>query len=229
MSNVTTATVAVEILLLRGHKVLLDADPATLYGVETRVLVQAVQAVKRNLERFPDDFMFQLTWEEAQPLRSQSVRLKRGANVKYRPYAFTEQGVAMVSSVLRSPQAVAVNIEVMRAVVRLREVLAGNKEMAAKPNELERKLKGHDQSIAGILDAIRLLMAPPPEPKRRPIGFVTPEEKPGKPTVCPVLFAALMQAARLLPRWMMCHGMPGRERRARRGMADISERIETAV
>ena len=208
---------------------MLDADPATLYGVETRVLVQAVQAVKRNLERFPDDFMFQLTWEEAQPLRSQSVRLKRGANVKYRPYAFTEQGVAMVSSVLRSPQAVAVNIEVMRAVVRLREVLAGNKEMAAKPNELERKLKGHDQSIAGILDAIRLLMAPPPEPKRRPIGFVTPEEKPGKPTVCPVLFAALMQAARLLPRWMMCHGMPGRERRARRGMADISERIETAV
>ena len=251
MSNVTTATVAVEILLLRGHKVLLDADPATLYGVETRVLVQAVQAVKRDLERFPDDFMFQLTWEEAQPLRSQSVilnaaagqdeeasplasrsqsvSLKRGANVKYRPYAFTEQGVAMVSSVLRSPQAVAVNIEVMRAVVRLREVLAGNKEMAAKPNELERKLKGHDQSIAGILDAIRLLMAPPPEPKRRPIGFVTPEEKPGKPTVCPVLFAALMQAARLLPRWMMCHGMPGRERRARRGMADISERIETAV
>ena len=164
---------------------MLDADPATLYGVETRVLVQAVQAVKRNLERFPDDFMFQLTWEEAQPLRSQSVRLKRGANVKYRPYAFTEQGVAMVSSVLRSPQAVAVNIEVVRAFVRLREVLAGNKEMAAKLNELERKLKGHDQAITGIFDAVRQLMAPPPEPKKRPIGFITHEEKPGKPTVCP--------------------------------------------
>ena len=110
------------------------------------------------------------------------MRLKRGANVKYRPYAFTEQGVAMLSSVLRSPQAVAVNIEVMRAFVRLREVLAGNKELAAKLNDLERKLKGHDQAIAGILNAIRQLMVPPPESKKRPIGFITLEEKPGKPT-----------------------------------------------
>ena len=104
----------------------------------------------------------------------------------------------MLSSVLRSPQAVAVNIEVMRAFVRLREVLAGNKEMAAKLNELERKLKGHDQAIAGvldairqliagILDAIRQLMVPPPESKKRPIGFITPEEKPGKQTVCPLI------------------------------------------
>ena len=197
---VPSERIAHSILLLRGQKVLLDADLAELYGVETRVLVQAV---KRNLERFPDDFMFQLTWDEAKPLRSQSVilnatddenatvaapdsrsqdvSLKRGANVKYRPYVFTEQGVAMLSSVLRSPQAIAVNIEIMRAFVRLREVLAGNKELAAKLGELERKLKGHDQAIAGILDAIRQLMAPPPEPKKRPIGFVTPEEKPGKP------------------------------------------------
>ncbi len=112
--------------------------------------------------------------------RSQDVSLKRGANVKYRPYVFTEQGVAMLSSVLSSPRAIAVNIEVMRAFVRLREVLAGNKGLAAKLNELERKLKGHDQAIAGILDAIRQLMAPPPEPRKWPIGFVTPEEKPGR-------------------------------------------------
>jgi hypothetical protein len=96
------------------------------------------------------------------------------------PYAFTEQGVAMLSSVLSSPQAIAVNIEIMRAFVRLREVLAGNQELAAKLGELERKLKGHDQAIAGILDAIRQLMAPPPAPKQRPIGFVINEEKEGK-------------------------------------------------
>jgi ORF6N domain len=199
-------------LLLRGHKVLLDADLAALYGVETRVLVQAV---KRNLERFPDDFMFQLTWEEAQPLRSQSVilnaavgqddaesppasrsqtvSLKRGANVKYRPYAFTEQGVAMLSSVLRSPQAIAVNIDVMRAFVRLREVLAGNKELSATLAAMEQKmelLSLQHETFAGntraqfkqVFEALRQLMTPPPEPKKRPIGFVTLEEKPGKPT-----------------------------------------------
>jgi hypothetical protein len=96
---------------------------------------------------------------------------------RYAPYAFTEQGVAMLSSVLSSPQAIAVNIEIMRAFVRLREMLAGNKELAAKLGELERKLKGHDQAIAGILDAIRQLMAPPPAPKKRPIGFVIGKEK----------------------------------------------------
>lgn len=170
--------IAHSILLLRGQKVLLDADLAELYGVETKVLVQAV---KRNLERFPDDFMFQLDAEEFAALRSQSVTSNTGrGGRRYAPYVFTEQGVAMLSSVLSSPQAIAVNIEVMRAFVRLREVLAGNKELAAKLGELERKLKGHDQAIAGILDAIRQLMAPPPAPKKRPIGFVTGEEKPGK-------------------------------------------------
>ena len=171
--------IATRILLLRGHKVLLDVDLAALYGVETRVLVQAV---KRNLERFPKDFMFQLENQDLAVLRSQSVISSLHGGRRTAPYAFTEQGVAMLSSVLNSPQAIAVNIEVMRAFVRLREVLAGNKELAAKLNDLERKLKGHDQAIAGILDAIRQLMAPPPEPKKRSIGFVTLEEKPSTPT-----------------------------------------------
>ena len=172
---VVAETIASRILLLRSHKVLLDAELAELYGVETKVLVQAV---KRNLERFPDDFMFQLTNQEFNVLRSQSVtsRPTHGGR-RTAPYAFTEQGVAMLSSVLSCPRAIAVNIEIMRAFVRLREVLAGNKEVAAKLGELERKLKGHDPAIAGILDAIRQLMAPPPAPKKRPIGFVTGESK----------------------------------------------------
>ena len=172
---VVAETIASRILLLRSHKVLLGAELAELYGVETKVLVQAV---KRNLERFPDDFMFQLTNQEFNVLRSQSVtsRPTHGGR-RTAPYAFTEQGVAMLSSVLSCPRAIAVNIEIMRAFVRLREVLAGNKELAAKLGELERKLKGHDQAIAGILDAIRQLMAPPPAPKKRPIGFVTGESK----------------------------------------------------
>ena len=162
------------ILLLRGQKVLLDADLAELYGVETRVLVQAV---KRNLSRFPEDFMFQLDAGELAALRSQSVISNAGrGGRRHAPYAFTEQGVAMISSVLSSPQAIAVNIEIMRAFVRLREILAGNKELATKLTELERKLKTHDQTIAGILDAIRQLMTPPPAPKKRPIGFVTGEK-----------------------------------------------------
>ncbi|MDP2809306.1 MAG: ORF6N domain-containing protein [Rhodocyclaceae bacterium] len=178
---VPSERIAHSILLLRGQKVLLDADLAELYGVPTKVLVQAV---KRNLERFPDDFMFQLTNQEFNVLRSQIVTSSSPALETLRwggrrsaPYAFTEQGVAMLSSVLSSPQAIAVNIEVMRAFVRLREVLTGNKELATKLGELERKLKGHDQAIAGILDAIRQLMAPPSAPRKRPIGFVTGEEK----------------------------------------------------
>ncbi len=171
---VPSERIAHSILLLRGQKVLLDADLAELYGVETKVLVQAV---KRNLDRFPDDFMFRLDAEEFAALRSQSVTSNTGrGGRRYAPYAFTEQGVAMLSSVLSSPQAIAVNIEVMRAFVRLREALAGNKELAAKLGELERKLKGHDQAIAGILDAIRQLMAPPPVPKKRSIGFVIHEK-----------------------------------------------------
>ena len=163
------------ILLLRGHKVLLDAELAVLYGVETRVLVQAV---KRNLARFPEDFMFQLDTDEVGALRSQSVISNvpgRGGR-RYAPYAFTEQCVAMLSSVLSSPRAIAVNIEIMRAFVRLREMIAGNKELAKRLDELEaridRKLSTHDQAIAGILDAIRALMIPPEPTGKRRIGFV---------------------------------------------------------
>jgi hypothetical protein len=161
------------ILILRGHKVLLDQELATLYGVEIRVLVQAV---KRNAERFPEDFMFQLGAEEWSALRSQSVTLEagRGQHRKYLPYAFTEQGVAMLSSVLRSPRAIAVNIQIMRAFVHMRELLSSNHELAKRLDQLEarldKKLGEHDAAIAAILSAIRQLMHPPAT-KRRPIGF----------------------------------------------------------
>jgi hypothetical protein len=173
-SLVSAAHIERAILIVRGHKVLLDADLAALYEVQTRVLVQAV---KRNLERFPDDFMFQLDPAEVEALRSQSVTSKnpgRGGR-RYAPYAFTEQGVAMLSSVLNSPRAIAVNIEIMRAFVRFRELIASNKELAAKLDQLEKKFGTHDQAITGIMQAIRQLMTPP-ETKKRPIGFVVPEE-----------------------------------------------------
>jgi hypothetical protein len=158
------------ILFIRGHKVMIDVDLAALYGVGTKVLVQAV---KRNSERFPDDFMFQLTNQEVKNLRSQFVTSSSGhGGRRTPPYAFTEQGVAMLSSVLNSTQAIAVNIEIIRAFVRLREMLASNKELAAKLEELERKLQTHDQAIAGILNAIRELMKPPEPAHKRPIGFV---------------------------------------------------------
>ena len=154
------------ILLVRRQKVMLDADLAGLYGVETRVLVQAV---KRNLERFPEDFMFQLNNDEVLFLRSQIVTLKkgRGQHSKYLPYAFTEQGVAMLSSVLRSHQAIQVNIEIMRALIRLRQMLASHAELARKLNALEKK---YDAQFKDVFEAIRQLMAPP-EQKRRAIGF----------------------------------------------------------
>jgi len=161
------------IKFLRGQRVLLDEDLATLYGVETKVLVQAV---KRNVTRFPEDFMHQLTASEWAALRSQSVTLKpsRGRHRKYLPYAFTEQGVAMLSSVLRSPRAIAVNIEIMRAFVRMREMLASNHELARRIDQLEsrigRRLATHDEAITAILSAIRELMKSP-VPKRRGIGF----------------------------------------------------------
>ena len=176
------------IVLIRGEKVLIDADLADLYGVETKVLVQAV---KRNLDRFPADFMFQLDAAEWVALRSQSVTSKvasvgsegsagRGGR-RYAPYAFTEQGVAMLSSVLNSSHAIAVNISVVRAFVRLRAVLSANKAMAHQLNQLERKLESHDQAIVGILTAMRELANPSSSaPVKRPIGFVHPEEKKGK-------------------------------------------------
>jgi hypothetical protein len=153
---------------LRGLKVMLDAHLAELYGVPTKVLLQAV---KRNRERFPVDFMLQLKAEEWAILRSQIVTSSaQHGGRRYPPYAFTEQGVAMLSSVLKSSRAIAVNIEIMRAFVRMRELLASNRELAQKLAELERKIATHDQSITGILKAIRELMNPR-LPKRRGIGF----------------------------------------------------------
>jgi hypothetical protein len=162
------------ILFLRGHKVLLDVTLAALYGVVTGVLIQAV---KRNIDRFPADFMFQLTAQEWSVLRSQFVTSSDGhGGRRYAPYAFTEQGVAMLSSVLKSSRAISVNIEIMRAFVRMRELLTSNKELAQKLAELERKVSTHDQAIVGILKAIRELMNPP-VPKKRPLGFIELQER----------------------------------------------------
>lgn len=145
------------ILFLRGQKVMLDIDLAPLYKVKVKALNQAV---KRNIERFPMDFMFQLTAEEAAFLRSQTVTLKsgRGKHRKYLPYAFTEPGVAMLSSVLRSPRAVRVNIEIMRAFVRLRQMLATHADLARKLELLEKK---HGAQFKLVFDAICELMIPP--------------------------------------------------------------------
>jgi ORF6N domain-containing protein len=170
---VGVADISRAILVLRGHNVLLDAEWAALYGVDTRVLLQSV---KRNRERFPEDFMIQLTAAMWAGLRSQIVTLKRGRGQhrKYLPYAFTEQGVAMLSSVLKSARAIAVNIQIMRAFVRMRELLISNRELAQKLNQLEtrlrKKLAHHDEAIAAILSAIRELMNPA-TPKHRSIGF----------------------------------------------------------
>jgi len=183
------------IFYFRGEKVLLDFDLAPLYGVATKALNQAV---KRNRERFPDDFMFRLTTEEFRILRSQTVtpsaqgtrsqeimknwsqtgtssRKYRGT--KYCPYAFTEEGIAMLSSVLKSKRAVKVNIAIMRAFVKLRSVLETNRELARKFSELEQRVGKHDEEIAAILEAIWQLMTPPEKP-RREIGFHVRENAP---------------------------------------------------
>lgn len=151
------------ILLIRKQKVLLDTDLAGLYNVSTRVLVQAVL---RNKERFPSDFMFQLNDTEFRNLRSQFV-ISRWGGRRYRPYVFTEQGVAMLSSVLRSSRAISVNIEIMRAFVHLRQLLSTHVNLARKLAELEQK---YDKNFSVVFEAIRQLMIPPEEP-RRPIGF----------------------------------------------------------
>ena len=156
------------ILLLRGQKVLLDSTLAGLYGVQTRVLVQAV---KRNRDRFPADFLFELDNHEVANLRSQIVISSWGGR-RYAPLAFTEQGVAMLSSVLNSAQAIRVNIEIMRAFVRLREMISTNKELSRKLDELERKIATHDNAIGGLMAAIRELATPAPPASKRRIGFL---------------------------------------------------------
>jgi len=164
-----------KIYLIRGHKVMLGRDLAHLYGVPTKRLNEQV---KRSIKRFPDDFMFQLTKEEVLMFqigtsnsRSQFATLKQGQNIKYLPYAFTEQGVAMLSSVLNSERAIQVNIAIMRAFVKLKQILSTHKELVHKLEELERKIEKHDVDIQSIFGAIRQLMAPPPEKPRRMIGF----------------------------------------------------------
>jgi hypothetical protein len=161
------------IFLLHGQKVMLSHHLAQLYGVTPKVLIQAV---KRNAERFPSDFMFQLTRQEVARLRSQIVTLKnlgRGEHMKYLPYAFTEQGVAMLSSVLRSKRAIQVNVEIMRSFVRLRKLLASHADLAAKLEELEKK---YNAQFRIVFDAIRQLMR---EPVTRPkqIGFQVRERR----------------------------------------------------
>ena len=164
--------IAGRILWLRGHKALLDSDLAALYGVETRRLNEQV---RRNPDRFPADFLLELSADEFTSLKSQSAASNWGGRRKL-PLAFTEHGALMAASVLSSPRAVEMSVYVVRAFVRLREAIAGNRELAGKVAELERRigrrLADQDQAIAEILDAIRQLTNPP-EPKRRAVGFVT--------------------------------------------------------
>jgi hypothetical protein len=174
------------ILALREQRVMLDADLAQLYGAETRVLVQAV---KRNLARFPADLMFQLDAEEVAALRSQTVISNAGrGGRRSAPYAFTEQGVAMLSTVLGSPRAIAINIEIMRTFVKVRQLAASHGELAMRLTELEEKTEAlamsHDtfsrntrNQLKQVFDALRELMTPP-DPPKRPIGFVAGEDKP---------------------------------------------------
>jgi len=153
-----------KIYLIRAHKVLLDSDLAELYGVEVK---QLKRQVRRNINRFPEDFMFQLQKEEYESLRSHFGTLKRGEHAKYFPYAFTEQGVAMLSSVLNSDRAIEVNIQIMRAFVKLREMLSTHKDLARKLADMEKK---YDTQFKVVFDAIRQLMTPT-VPKKGKIGL----------------------------------------------------------
>jgi hypothetical protein len=170
--------IASTILVVRGQRIMLDADLAALYEVETRVLVQAV---KRNLERFPADFMFRLTEQDVGSLRSQSVissqaPARRWGGRRSLPYAFTEQGVAMLSSVLRSARAIAINVEIMRAFVRLRTTMLEDKGLAYRLDALEARMderfSAHDLAITAILQSLPRFMTWPEAPKKRKIGFV---------------------------------------------------------
>jgi len=174
---------AERILMVRGQRVMLDADLAELYGVPTR---RFNEQVKRNIARFPVEFMFQLTAEEFRSLRSQIATSNEGPSQiattspgrggrRHAPYAFTEHGAIMAATILNSPKAVEMSVFVVRAFVELRNWLSTHQELAEKLDYLERKVSSHDQALAGVIDAIRQLTAPP-NPKKRPIGFVTDPE-----------------------------------------------------
>jgi phage regulator Rha-like protein len=153
------------IYMIRGHKVILDSDLAELYGVEVK---QLKRQVRRNIERFPSDFMLQISKEEYESLRRQFGTLKRGEHAKYLPYAFTEQGVAMLSSVLKSKRAIQVNIAIMRSFVKIREMLSAHKDLARKLEDMEKK---YDSQFRVVFDAIRQLMTPPEKKMKEITGF----------------------------------------------------------
>ena len=167
---ITTDNIKQLIFLIRSEKVMLSTHLADLYGVESRVLVQAV---KRNIDRFPEDFMFQLTDKEFNNLKSQIVISSWGGMRRAKPYAFTEQGVAMLSSVLKSKRAVQVNIEIIRAFVRLRRILSVHKDLERKLTDLEQK---YDEQFKIVFEVINQLMTPPAKPRKK-IGFVVKEKK----------------------------------------------------
>ncbi len=175
MPKKTKAIIRIEavvskIINLRGERVILDRDLAEMYAVETK---QLKRAVRRNIDRFPNDFMFQLSNEEYRSLRRQFGTLKRGAHSKYPPMAFTEQGVAMLSSVLNSQHAIEVNIAIMRAFVHLRKMILSHKELAKKLQEIEHHIKDHDEKIQAIFEAIQQLITLPEKSKK--IGFTAKE------------------------------------------------------
>lgn len=170
-SLVPPARVQQAILALRGQHVMLDEDLAALYGVATKTLIRAV---KRNRTRFPEDFMFQLSSDEFANLRYQFGTSSSWGGRRYPPFAFTEHGVAMLSSVLRSPRAIQVNIEIVRAFVRLRQILASHVDLARKLAALEKR---YDAQFRAVFDAIRQLMAPPERGTKRRIGFRSPERE----------------------------------------------------
>jgi len=167
VNEISVEIIAAKILEIRGKKVMLDSDLAKLYGVKTKVLIQTV---KRNISRFPSDFMYSLTKEEVANLRSQIVTSSWGGR-RYLPFVFTQEGVAMLSSVLNSKRAVTVNIAIMRAFVKLKELLLSHKELAAKIEALEKKYAEHDEQIKYIFEAIKQLLEPPKQTQA--IGFHT--------------------------------------------------------
>lgn len=170
----TVDAVSDRIHLIRNQKVMLDEDLAALYGVTTK---RFNEQVKRNIVRFPGDFMFHLTEEEHAALRSQIATSKSGrGGRRYTPYVFTEHGAIMAATILNSPRATEMSVFIVRAFVQLREALVSHKQVAQKLDELERKVSSHDQAIAGLIDAIRKLMAPPTQSKR-PIGFTANIER----------------------------------------------------
>ena len=167
-SALPMASVATRVLFIRNQRVLIDADLASLYGITTKRLNEQV---KRNIGRFPADFMFQLTLEEKEEVVANCDHLKKLKYSKTTPFAFTEHGAIMAASVLNTPRAIEVSVIVVRTFIRLRQLLSTNKELRHKLTELENRLNRHDETLQDLLEAIHQLMDPPVENKKRPIGF----------------------------------------------------------